>query len=160
MPGQAPPVVDPALDILVFDPDHCAGVEYAYSESAWVANYEPALSGDDSRPFSVMVVDGLITIIGAFDSSLSTAEGISIGSSREELLASYAGGFSQILHEPGYSTIYIIDGDAGFLQIEVGPPDGGEGYADTVFAISILPTGTQPFGYWATDRGFGTCVTS
>lgn len=158
MPGLAPPVTDPALDILVFDADHCAGVEDADAEGIWVANYEPAMSSDSNKPFAAAVADGVVQFIGSFDQSLSTATGISIGSSRDELLAAYPGGFSRTLAEPGMSTIYTIDGIVGFLQFEVGPADGGEGYADTVFAISIAPIATPPFGYWSTDASFGFCT--
>lgn len=124
----------------------------------WVANYEPALTSDSNQPFAVGMSGDVIGVIGAFDGTLSTEAGISIGSSRAELLAAYPGGFSATLSEPGMSTIYTIDGSVGFMQIEVGPADGGEGYADTVFAITIVPAGTQPFGFWATDRSFGFCT--
>src|SRR5690349_13541633 len=66
--GQAPPVTDPAIDILVFDVDHCADDEesimYGVPAGKWVANYEPALSSNTNDPFGVFVNDdGVVELI-------------------------------------------------------------------------------------------------
>lgn len=94
--GHAPPVTDPAVDILVYVPDACAWAqaeEPSFPDSdlgKWKANYDIDLTQDTLGPFGVFVRDdGVLQIIGVYDERLRTETGAHLGMTRDELLAAY-----------------------------------------------------------------------
>ena len=94
--GEAPPVTDPALDILVFDPDGCkfapdgsAEVPESSDYGIWVSNYGVDPSTNLPGPFGVFVDGGVVNTIGIYDQTLTTAAGAHLGMTRDELLAAY-----------------------------------------------------------------------
>ena len=161
--NSPPPVTDPAVDILVFDPDHCAAVDGA-EPGKWVANYEPALSADTNVPFGVYVQDGVLRTIQSYDPDIQTIEGIGIGDSAADAAAAYGAG--EVLDEKGFNSIvYIVRGLHGNLLVEVLRDDAaaiadyGE-QAGTVLSIRVFAPDLQIYGTANTDSSTGYCLTA
>ena len=94
--GQAPPVTDPALDILVFDPDGCyfppeegLAIPVLDDYGIWLSNYGQEASSNRLGPFGVSMFEGKIALIGVYDEQIETENGAHLGMTREELLAAH-----------------------------------------------------------------------
>jgi len=117
--GEPPVVVDPALDVIIFDDDYCQEfVDDGRLDDAgkWIANYEPALSGTSRDPFSVLVENDVVEIVAIGSPEIVTAEGIGLGSSRADVVAAYPD--AEIISAFA-SDVYVVDGVNGRLLIEV-----------------------------------------
>jgi hypothetical protein len=160
--SEAPPVTDPALDILLFDPDFCPG--YGVPDGwKWVANYPetPDGFGGTYRPFAVDVVGGVIERIQVNSPDLRTESGIHINSTLDELLAAYPGGFTSTTNHADITKVYSLVGVHGQILFEVAianeigywtPAD-----IDHVLFIEVTTRDTEPYGVAATDAGIGGC---
>ena len=146
--GQAPPVTDPALDILVFEPEFCDGVWG--DRGLWVPNYP------ETDAFHVIIDGaGLIRTIFPGSVSLLTDTEISVGSSRAELEAAYPGGFDDVISTPSRADVYVVEGASGQLIFEVSTASYD---SDRVVLIrAALSDGTPPGPRWQTDGLGGGC---
>ncbi|WP_309615365.1 hypothetical protein [Salinibacterium sp.] len=160
--GQAPPVTDPALDILVFDPEHCDAGQG--DPGLWVPNY------DDPAAFYTTIDDqGLVSQLALFRRSDSadtgvgpilTDTGIGVGSTRDELLAAHPTGFDEIVTTGQVSDVYIASGNTGSLVFEVAKNDNLPGYwgSDQLGVVQLIRTaqaGGSVGSYLASDRPLG-----
>ena len=161
--GETPPATDPALDILVYDPDYCAEIPEASSPGMWLANYPVEASGH--RPFTAAFRNGAdtLSVIAIFSPEIRTETGIHLGSTKDELLAAYPEGFASKLDNHGVSTVYSVAGTAGQLLIEV-TADGMPGYwpadeLNRVNLLTVIPADSNPFGVAGGDAYFwGECT--
>lgn len=165
--GQAPPVTSPDLDILVFDDDFCVGEEGPDGEvppGLWVTNY-PEVSdgfyGNPGRAFSVQVLDGLVERIDVKSAQIVTPEGIRIGSSAAEVVAAYPDALSPTW-DGGVTDLYVVEGSAGRLLIEVSTDDRIADYwnsdqVDRVLQISAWSRDIDPRGVAGSDNTVGNC---
>lgn len=161
--GEAPPATDPELDILVYDPEHCAGVPDAHTVGMWLANYPAIATG--SQPFTGAVNDesGTVSAIAIFSPEIRTATGIHLGSTRAELMAAYPDGFDSQLDRRDVSNVYSIRGTVGQLLIEV-TTDASPGYwepekENRVMLLTVIPIDARPFGVAGSDNYlWGQCV--
>jgi len=154
--GEAPPVTDPALDILVFVPDGC---EWAFAEGftgdpgIWVANYGVDPRENALGPFGVRVTDGVLEQIGLYSAEISTEAGAHLGMTRDELLAVYP---TELEYTAGEGVdVYRLPGTAGDLLFSLWE---GETGIVTVGQINISNPGFEvPLG--GSDYGvFGVCL--
>lgn len=160
VPGQAPPVTDPALDILVYDPEACAFVpEWDPSGTPpadtglWISNYGVDPSTNDPGPFGVLIVDGKIHTIGIYDHGLETTAGAHLGMTRDELLAVYPTGITLETENYGLDT-YRLRGTSGDLIFTLWENTPG------VFTVNQINISTPGFGVplGGSDYGlFGVC---
>jgi hypothetical protein len=155
--GEAPPVTDPALDVLIFDEDYCADVDGAPSPGKWIPNYEPALSDFSSEPFSVYVPEDVLEQIAIDSGDIVTAEGIGLGSTRDEILAAYP---DAVLTENMNTDLYVLTGDNGRLVFEVGAEGQTEYAVGEVVFLRVLNLTDELFGWANTDAGFAYCVSA
>lgn len=163
--GEAPVVVDPALDIIVFDPAYCQEfVDEGRLDDAgkWIANYEPALSGNAFEPFSVAVQDDVVQIVAIGSPDIVTAEGIGLGSSRADVVAAYPD--AEITHA-FTSDLYVIDGEHGRLVIEIatdaitGSIDESAYPVDEVGSLRVVDDSIEPVAWANTEGGtFANCL--
>ena len=163
--GEAPVVVDPALDVIIFDDDYCQEfVDDGRRDDAgkWIANYEPALSGQSFDPFSVAVQNDIVQIVAIGSPEIVTAEGIGLGSSRAEVIAAYPD--AELTHA-FISDIYVVDGVNGHLVIEVatdkiaGSIDESVYPVDEVGSLRVIEMDIEPLA-WANSEGgtFANCL--
>jgi hypothetical protein len=150
--GQVPPVTDPALDILVFDPEFCDG-QFG-DRGLWVPNYP------ETDAFFVSTDrDGRLTRIlpGRSPIPLISDTGIQKGSSRAELEAAYPAGFDYEIPNPQLADVYAIDGTYGRLVFEVAPD--ATGLETVVLMRSTELSDSPPGSRWKTDGLGGGCPT-
>jgi len=153
--GEAPPVADPALDVLIYEEDYCADVEGAPSAGKWIPNYEPALSEESSEPFSVYVPEELIEQVAVDSGDILTADGVGLGSTRDEVLAAYPDAAVTV----NWNTdLYVITGDNGRLVLEVGAAGQDEYEVDEVVFVRVLNLTDKLYGWANTDAGFAYCL--
>jgi hypothetical protein len=159
--GQAPPVTDPAVDILVFDPDACYFVPEWDTQIAemddyglWISNYGVDPHTNDPGPFGVYVEGGIVDTIGIYDESIETAAGAHLGMTRDELLAIYPTGIELETENNGIDT-YRLRGTAGDLIFTLWDREAGAGYTVNQINVSnpgfTVPLGGSDYGY------FGAC---
>ena len=161
--GQAPGVDQ---DVLVHSDSVCqSAVDEGYRDEAamWVANYEPAVHGFDSRPFGVLVEDDVLQSVEVYVDTISTDEGIHIGSTAADVLAAYGDRLELVeaYDEGSDSHLYRVSGEAGDLYIEVlkaetvdvHPEIGGE----LVLRLTASAKGRVPLGT-NSDFVLGLCT--
>lgn len=112
--GQEPIGDDFVRDPLIFT-DVCPG----FPEGLWMANYPRDSANNTLPPFAVKVTDGVIQSIEVHSGALVTAEGVHVGSSRDELLAAFPDGFDEVI-EDITSDLFVIHGPSSTLMFEVG----------------------------------------
>ena len=163
--GEAPVVSDPALDILIYDEDHCQEfVDDGRLDDAgkWIANYEPALSGASFEPFSVWVKNDIVSIIAIGSREILTAEGLGLGSSRADVVAAYPD--AEITH--GFGTdIYVVESEYARLVFEVGTEqitgsvDEDVYPVDKVGGLRVVDVSMQAVTWANTEGGtFANCL--
>lgn len=162
--GQAPPVTDADLDILIYDPVVCqADVDAGWIEEPgmWVANYGEARLGKGPSPFGVRVKDGLLHMIMVGSPEVKTAEGIGRMSSRADLLAAYPAGLELMPDYGGDSEQYRLAGTAGDLYFDVLKESSLQYYPEidesSVVRVIVAPKGVVPVGF-NSDFVLGLCV--
>lgn len=112
--GEQPPVGPDAL--AVFNSTCSVGA----TPGGWNVTYPDVLVRESMQPpFSLYVDESGVARIDVVSSEIRTATGIGRGSTRDEVLAAYPGGFDEELFEDGLSSVYGIAGDYGWLMIEV-----------------------------------------
>jgi hypothetical protein len=160
--GETPPSTGPDLDILVYDPDYCAGISEAPSPGMWLANYPVEASGH--RPFTATFRDGsdALAVVAVFAPEILTERGIHLGSTRDEVLAAYPEGFASELDNDGKSTVYAVAGTVGQLLIEVRSDDANywpPEELDRVNLLTVIPADESPFAVSGGDAYFwGECT--
>ena len=163
--GQAPPVTDPAIDVLVYDPTVCQwAVDEGYitDPGMWIANY-PRPDRDSAGPFGV-AIDSRLLAIGIFDNSISTDRQIHLGSTAAELQAAYPGELELLTdYEGGDTHLYRLAGTAGDLYIDVLIPESVPYYpeygGEVVVRMTVLPKASVPPGF-NSDYSLGYCVSA
>ena len=118
--GAAPQATDPAIDAAVFDPDYCADYPDVAEPGHWVPNY-PDVNG--VKPFGVSVHQGAVSRLDVYGDDISTSVGIHLGSSHDELLAAYPGGFTETLDLDDV-VVYVLVGTQGRMSFEVATANG------------------------------------
>lgn len=167
--GEAPKVDNPETDLLVFIEGYCQAAidelvdggttDVMFSPDKWVANFEPALSGEggSDEPFAVAVPEGEITLIVIGDSALRTAEGIGLGSSRAELLAAYPDAQPAEGGIPNASELYTVEGDNGRIELEIALTNDVVGLEDapldTVWSFRVTTKEFEPSSWAGIDAG-------
>ena len=162
--GEAPPTIDPAIDVVIFDVDYCqADVDAGLIEDAgkWIPNYEPALSGPSREPFSVHV-NGTVNTISIASDQIRTSEGLGLGSTIDDVRTAYPEGVEQQGHE---TNLFIVPGVNGQLVFEVLAADSTDPYygpdgapAGTVVFVRVHPAGQELRPWASTDNGFAMCT--
>ena len=162
--GQAPPVTDPELDILIYDPVVCqADVDAGWIDEPgmWVANYGEARLGRGPSPFGVWIKDGLLYMVQVGSPEVKTAEGIGRMSSGADLLAAYPGTLELMPDDGGDSDVYRLVGQAGNLYFDVLKESSVQYFPEftepTVVRVLLEAKGAQHIGF-NTDFGLGLCV--
>jgi len=153
--GAAPPVADPALDVLIYDEDYCADVDGAPSAGKWIPNYEPALSEQSPEPFSVYVPEDAVSQIAIGSADIVTAEGVGLGSTRDEVIAAYP---DAAVTELLGTDLYVVTGENGRLVFEVGAPGQTDYAVDEVVFVRVLNLTDELHGWAYTDAGFAYCL--
>jgi len=163
--GEPVPDTDPELALVDWDPVNCVVEGSGLSEGdpgagSWVPTYDDGAFTTLTSPDK----DGAIIVISGSDSALATDEGIALGSSVADVEAAYP---DATLLEGELSTVYIVEGDAGKLLIEVAidPADipgywtSSERYeVDHVIIVSAVAAAIEPYGVAGTGAG-GPCTT-
>lgn len=153
-------------DVLVYSASVCqSAVDEGYRDEAamWVANYEPAVHGFDSRPFGVLVEGDALQSVEVYDDSISTAEGIHIGSTAAEVLAAYGDRLELVeaYDEGSDSHLYRVEGVAGDLYIEVLKAETVDVHpeigAELVLRLTASAKGRVPLGT-NSDFVLGLCT--
>ena len=131
----------------------------------WTANYPLVSVGAFSSPgFSVYTVgdveDGDIHSLWVESPKLTTAEGISIGSTLAEVRAAYPSP-DHVITSNRYADLYVLDGTVGRMTIEVAKKNtAGLWTADqvgTVRVIHLQPKTEAAFGASGDSDGLGIC---
>ena len=156
-------MTDPAVDILVFDPNACNFVpdwDPTYVPSGdlglWMSNYGALASENDAGPFGVWVEGGVVDTIGIYDPAIKTKAGAHLGMTRDELLAVYPSGLELETEGMGLDT-YRLRGTTGDLIFTLW--DREEGAAFTVNQINVsnpgfsVPLGGSDYGIWGVCYG-------
>ena len=149
----------PAIDSLI----ELDGSEPGLSPDKWVANFEPALSGQSDSPFAVAVVDGAIGLIVINDPDLRTAEGVGLGSTRAELLAAYPNATLAPGSIANASELYVVEGDHSRIEMEINLTNDVVGLEDaalnTVWSFRVNDDEYEPTSWAGIDAGSSaTCV--
>ncbi|WBU38902.1 hypothetical protein [Homoserinibacter sp. YIM 151385] len=154
--------LDPATAMASFDPEACPGAVAGY-EGLWAVDPSYAAEnpfGPDTA-FAVAGVDDVITRIDLYNGDVAVEGGLRVGDARADVEAAYPDA-EQLVHGGGVSTVYLVPGDGGVLQIEVAGDD--ERYwADSatepghVFAVRAVTADTEPYGIAGSDNVLGDC---
>lgn len=141
-----------------WDPDRCGtGDEYA---GRWVSTDPQWATDETSQPGGVGIWtedqgrDAAVIEIGVGADTVATKEGITVGSTADEVRAAYPD--ARIEVSP-VSTFYIVDGDQSALTIEVAAADAAGGVADTVVYLRVAPSSSEPFSAIRNDTGQTGC---
>jgi hypothetical protein len=161
--GQAPPAGDPERDILIYSTTVCqAAVDEGYRDTAdmWVANYEPALSGNDVDPFGAWVEAGELEALAVYNEAIRTAEGIHLGSTAAEVTAAY-GGRLELVDDRFDTHLYRLAGVAGDLYIDVLKAESVASYpefgGEVVVRLNVAIKG-EVVPSFNSDYGLGRCI--
>jgi hypothetical protein len=149
----------PAIDELI----ELYGSEPGLSPDKWVANFEPALSGQSDSPFAVSVVDDAINLIVINDPALQTGEGVGLGSTRAELLAAYPNATLEPGSIANTSELYVVEGEHSRIEMEISLTNevvGLENAAlNTVWSFRVNNDKYEPTSWAGIDAGSAvTCI--
>ena len=156
--GEEPPVIDPALDILVFDADACqAEVDEGFitDPGKWLPAYGDPLAGE--APFSAFVTDGILRELAIFDPAIMTEDGLGLGSSREDVLAVYPD--AEVVEVGPNTDLYVVTGEHGRILFEIGEDDNEEYAKGEVVFLRVSDFDAARLHGWAnTDAGYSGCT--
>lgn len=148
--GSVPPETNPGAAMIEWDPDFCSGGPDEVPEPGrWVpAGYSPDTNvlGEQTIPFYVDASDQGVHRIDVMGIGPHTTEGIRIGSTAQDLQATYAG----VLHGPfdgPVSRVWWLQDDRGALVFETqGDADGLQpaGTPERVILIRVLAPAYPP----------------
>lgn len=161
---------NPGAAMITYDENYCVEQVGQLGETwdpargpagEWLAaGYDPApaLDGELSPPFAVAVGDdGALAQIAVLAAQLRTPEGIGIGSTRAELLATYPD-LELLTPETGLSQLWLFGGVTGDLLFETGDPDyTGILDDDVVVGITIAAPGYGRATAWGSGMMPGNC---
>ncbi|MFW7415542.1 hypothetical protein [Demequina sp. SO4-18] len=159
---------NPGEEMIRFDEGYCAEV-YEGQEATegdepgrWVADYPDATGFYDTptAPFTLAADDDQVWRIDIFAVDIATDEGISIGSTLEELEDAHP---DLVSGDAGaVSEVWWIEGDEGYLVFETQGEESGlqpEGTPPTVILMRVLDDGSDPdFGAANSDNVAGGCL--
>jgi len=175
--GQ-PPVSDPALRMVAFEPTACTDAETGESFGIVAGDPEaggwfidpsyrlPATPSFGGDPFGVGIDESagsVVTRIDLYSADIPTDAGIRIGDSRADVEAAYPGAS---VAESYLTDIFVISGPTGLLQIEVvsqSTPDRAEYWGSTgipdgqVLYIHAVVPAAGVFSVAASGNGVGGC---
>jgi len=154
--GAAPPVTDPALDVLVFDPVGCPPSEGPVP-GIWVTSYPdvPDPFGKSRPPFQVAVdPSGNVSRIDVWSPQIKTDRGVVVGSSRDIVTSAYPD--AELTEFENRSSVFTVRGTTGKLSIEVlNRP--GDPLTERVVSIRVdRPTGPS-YAISNTDNIISPC---
>lgn len=160
--GEVPPT-DPALAMIVWDPDACAEMYPPVDPEPgrWVALAEyddPATGG---AGFGVALTpDDVLARIDVFDPAIPTTEGVRIGDPDTAVEAAYPD--ATVVRE-FLTDVYVVTGDHGTLQIEVARDTADlPGYwgtqVDRVVYLHATEITHPPFTVAASENIAGGCL--
>ncbi len=111
--GIDPSTIDPAIAIISSAPLECDPTVLDWSTDAiWPPN------SDGHRPISVAVRDGVVRGIQVvWSTEIKTAQGVGIGSTRQQVLNAYPG-IPIALSDPR-GDVYIVQDDRGWMRMSV-----------------------------------------
>ena len=156
--GEAPPVSDPALDIVIFDEDYCVTAVadgHVKEPGKWIPNYEPALSQESRDPFEVRVEDGVVTGIALGNELIRTESGLGIGSTVEQITAAYPSALR--IEDGGNTDLYVITGEKGQLVFEVGVEGNNEYPVGLAHFVRVEPITPDPNGWANSGANYFAC---
>jgi hypothetical protein len=116
--------------MIVYDDNYCYSEEMGITEGdlgRWAADYPDVMDiyGYPKSPFYLDADGAGVYRIDVFDQDMPTTEGITIGSTLEEVQAAYPG---LVEGTPGpVSRIFWVTGTRGYLVFETQDPDDGYG---------------------------------
>lgn len=111
--GIDPSTIDPAIAMISSSPLECDASVLAWSTDAV---WPPDSSGH--RPFSVAVRDGVLHGIQVvWTSEIKTAQGVGVGSTRQQVLDAYPG--IPIALSDARGDVYIVQDDRGWMRMSV-----------------------------------------
>ncbi len=152
--GAPPPVTDPALDILVYDPDGCPPAQGPIP-GIWVTNYpdEPQPGGRAGPPFRAAVNDGgAVSRIDVWSGDIATDRGVRIGDPVADVSAAYPDASEIVDFER--ALVYVARGTTGTLFIEIDTmTDGGADDAFVGRVTSIRVGGPAVPAYAISNTG-------
>lgn len=141
-----------------WDSDRCGtGDEYA---GRWVSADPEWATDETSQPGGVGIWtedqgrDAAVIEIGVGTDTVATEEGITVGSTADEVRAAYP---DARMESSPVSTFYVLDGDQSALTIEVAAADAAGGVADTVVYLRVAPSSSAPFSAIGNDTGQTGC---
>lgn len=159
---------NPGSAMITFLPNDCYSEEWGTTTGdldRWVANYPAVMDpyGNPKDPFYVAVSDSIVWRIDVFDDAMPTTEGITIGSTIDQLQAAYP---DLTEGTPGpVSRVFWQTGTNGYLVFEVQDPDLGLGVAgatgpEEVILIRVIANTANP-DFAAANSGdvAGSCST-
>lgn len=156
--GAAPPVTDPALDVLVIGSVTCDPGSTPIT-GVWLANYPDGttLGGKVTSPFQVAVNDGgAISRIDVRLAGPHTDRGIQIGSTAEEVVAAYPDASEIVDFER--ALVYAVRGPTGTLLIEMDTrDDGAESGFGKVVSIRVGPPDVPVYAVSNTGNVISPC---
>lgn len=163
-----PAETNPGAAMITFLPNDCYSEEWGSTTGnldRWVANYPAVVDryGDPKDPFYLGVGDSILWRIDVFDPAIPTTEGITIGSTIDELQAAYP---DLTEGTPGpVSRVFWQTGTNGYLVFEVQDPDLGLGIPgatgpEEVILIRVIAKDVSP-DFAAANSGdvAGSCFT-
>ncbi|MBR21142.1 MAG: hypothetical protein CMF57_01655 [Leifsonia sp.] len=173
-----PPVSDPALRMVAFEPEACTDAETGEpfgiepgdpAAGGWFIDPSyrlPATPSFGGNPFGVGIDESagnVVTRIDLYSADIPTDGGIRIGDSRAEVEAAYPGAS---VAESYLTDIFVISGPSGLLQIEVvsqSTPDKAEYWTsagipdgEVVYIHAVVPA-LGVFSVAASGNGVGGC---
>jgi len=107
-------------ELLTWSPARCRAdtPDGAYVSGVWIPSDERFLAGEfiPEAYFGLVAPDGRLDAVKLLDTTVSTAEGIRIGSSRDDVVEAYP---DAIRYDADTSSVFVIEGSVGQLNIEV-----------------------------------------
>jgi hypothetical protein len=173
--GVAPPASDDPAAMITFDDGFCAdertgmanGVAPGDPEAGmWVpaAGYWSDVQGQREAPFGVQLdQDERVARIEVTSPAIATDEGVRIGTDVAEVQAAY--GEPSADHSNVHSDVYVVQGDAGTMIVEVavqGPGDTerrqwpADAY-DRVWSMRTIADGIKPYSTAGGDNIVNAC---
>jgi hypothetical protein len=153
--GSPVPVEPASTAVVVWNPTYCGGT------GAWLPNYPDGPLGPNGDPtgipfyFAVGHKTDDLKYINVDSTQIKTSAGISIGSTRQQVLAAYPR-FDAIVAGP-VTDLYEINGPNAKLVIEVERTGGDPDYANRVALMEVNWLGSAPGSLYGNDAGGGIC---
>ena len=150
VPGAPIEEVAPELALVSFDDAKCPGPNFD-SPGRWVSTYPG--DGDDDSFYLDVRDDGLYRLFISSPEIL-TDRGIGLGSADADVIAAYPD--ARVVNTNSDVTMYVVEGDAGQLTIEVARATGVGGEIGEVVHLTTMRADVDPWTVANTGAG-GAC---